>query len=172
MHDNHTTCHIPYYQYLKGNTHLTARIRMYSYIRVRVQRESASGSVRRNKDPAKTTHAKLALSNAAWALSGHRQNHRVSMWIMACVVLIYDRARGYESRGFKTPCLPSASYAQTLVTSTVALAAVVVELEPKARTGSRRSIMTDHSRPNHPPAAWSAVMQRVFLYGQVKTPPE
>ena len=80
---------------------------------------------------------------------------------MACVWCSYDRARGYESRGFKTLCLPSAPYAQRLVTSTVALAAVVVELEPEARTGSRRSIMTDDSRPNYPPAAWNAVMQRV-----------
>ena len=146
------------------------RIRMYSYIRVRERAQvDLYGKI---KTPPKRRTQNWHLSNAAWAPSGHTQNHRVSMWIMACVWCSYDRARGYESRGFKTLCLPSAPYAQRLVTSTVALAAVVVELGPEARTGSRRSIMTDDSRPNHPPAAWSAVMQRVFLYGQVKTPPE
>jgi hypothetical protein len=171
MHDNHTTCHIPYYQYLKGNTHVTGTFAWYSYI-VRVRERAQVDLYGKIKTPPKRRTQNWHLSNAAWAPSGHTQNHRVSMWIMACVWCSYDRARGYESRGFKTLCLPSAPYAQRLVTSTVALAAVVVELEPEARTGSRRSIMTDDSRPNHPPAAWSAVMQRMFLYGQVKTPPE
>ena len=61
----------------------------------------------------------------------------------------------------------------TVAASAAVVAAVKLELDPEARTGSRRSMVTDDSRPNQPPA--SAMMQRlaqVFLYGKVMTPPK
>ena len=65
------------------------RIRMYSYIRVRVQRESASGSVRQNKDPAITTHAKLALvERGLGAKRAHAKSQSQYVDNGMCVVLI------------------------------------------------------------------------------------
>ena len=62
-----------------------------------------------------------------------------------------------------------------LAASAVVVAAVVVELDAEARTGSRRSMMTDDSRPNRQLATWRAALQQVaqvILYGEVKTPPK
>ena len=64
---------------------------------------------------------------------------------MAMTVL---SALEYESHAFNAPHAPEPADL-TVAASAVIAAAVVVELAPEARTGSRRSMMTDDSRPSH-----------------------
>ena len=64
------------------------RIRMVFLYR-QSQRESASGSVRQNKDPAKTTHAKLALvERGLGAKRAHAKSQSQYVDNGMCVVLI------------------------------------------------------------------------------------
>ena len=58
------------------------------------------------------------------------------------------RVEGSKRQSYPQPAAPPPA------ASAVVVIAVVVELDPEARTGSRRSMMTDDSRPNH--ATWSA----------------
>ena len=54
----------------------------------------------------------------------------------------------YESHAFNAPHTPQPADL-TVAVSAVIAAAVVVEIDPEAQTGSGRSIMTDDSRPSH-----------------------
>ena len=85
-----------------------------------------------------------------------------------------DASEGMRVEGSKRQAYPQPD-ALTVAASAAVVAAVVVERDPEARTGSRRSMMTDDSRPSRPHVTLSSVLQRVvqvFLYGNVKTLPK
>ena len=81
-----------------------------------------------------------------------------------------------QAEGIAVMCIRCATRtspaALTVAASAVVVAAVVVEHDPEARTGSRRSMMTDDSRPNRQLTTRGPLQQvaQVFLYGKVKTP--
>ena len=56
-----------------------------------------------------------------------------------------------KAGGFDAPSVPSVPAAQPPAESAAVVAAVVVQLDPAAQTGSRRSVMTDDSRPSCSP---------------------
>ena len=61
-----------------------------------------------------------------------------------------DAGEGMRVEGSKRQAYPQPE-ALTVAASAAVIAAVVVELDPVAQTGSRRSILTDNSRPSHTP---------------------
>ena len=108
------------------------------------------------------------------AKRAHAKSHSAVLLMAKCAPDAREGMR-VEARGFEAPSVPSARAAPPPAASAVVFVAVVVELDPGARTGSRRSMMTDDSRPNRQLATWRAALQQVaqvFLYGKVKTPPK
>jgi hypothetical protein len=68
--------------------------------------------------------------------------------LMAMVIGERDAGEGMRVEGSKRQAYPQPE-ALTVAASAALIAAVVVELDPVARTGSRRSTLTDDSRPSH-----------------------
>ena len=95
----------------------------------------------------------------------------VSGALMANVRLMLVRLWESRHKGSRRQAYPQPA-AQPPAASAVVVVAVVVELGPEARTGSRRSMLTDDSRPNRQLTTKGPLQQvaQVFLYGKVKTP--
>ena len=135
----------------------------------------ARGFVRGNKDPAKNDTSELDLVECGL---GAKRTHKLTVngALMANVCLMLMTVQESSHVRLKRRQVYPQPNTPPPAASALVVAAVVVELDLEARTGSRRSIMTDDSRPNASLqlyACESTAMQRlaqVFLYGEAKTP--
>ena len=96
------------------------------------------------------------------------------MMVLSVVWGCARKPRAARSHAFNAPHVPQLA-AVPLAASAVVVVAVVVELDAEARTGSRRSMMTDDSRPSIYASDVELMMQRliqVFLYGEIHTLPK
>ena len=80
------------------------------------------------------------------------------------------RVRGSKRHAYTYP----QSDVLTVAANAAIVVAVVVERGAEARTGSRRSMLTDDSRPNRQLTTRGPLQQvaQIFLYGNAKTPPK
>ena len=105
------------------------------------------------KTPPKQRRRKWHLSNAAWAPGKYAHTHTQRDGDDdndgALSGLGVRASREQESCvQWYAPRIPYKPAAVALAASAVVVAAVVVELDAEAQTGSRRSMMTDDSRPS------------------------